>query len=627
MNEKFNVSDWLQTNTANFNLQAPSTRGSVPARTDFEPYFSNNTELVISRIEAAHCDITATYDDWLKIGFALSNEFGEAGRSFFHRISSISPKYSLADCDKKFDECLKTNDKKTHIATFFYLAQQAGIDVTSSEPSARITSTENQRPIKEMPKMSEPAEANSSLFNTPQLPVEVYTKLPVILRESCELFENGIERDVFLIASLAVISGCLPNIAGTYFEENYTAHLYAFVTAPAGSGKGKMKWAKYFGETIHNEMLEQSYRERDAYESELERYETLTKPQKQDTVRPSEPKKRMLYIPANSSSSAFIQTLYDNNFNGVIFETEADTLADTFKQEWGNFSYVLRKAFHHENTSMSRRKDNESIDIKDPHLAMVLSGTPKQVNNIMPDVENGLFSRFMYYAFTDNSEFKNPFISYKQINYTNFFNQKGKVIFELYQTLLKLTTPLRFKLSDEQGLRFTEHFRAMLTKNKMLLGNDLDANIKRLGIITFRIAMILTALRLLDTEKVTRRITEKVTTANQCYEDQDLSTLNENSHLLSRLSSLICSDQDYNTAITIATTLEKHAIAVYQNMPNNGLKGIHLAFYEALPEKFDRQCYLKVADKLGIIPKTADKYISLFKTKLLDHEHNEYSKK
>jgi len=45
----------------------------------------------------------------------------------------------------------------------------------------------------------------------------------------------------------------------------------------------------------------------------------------------------LFYIPANSSSSAFIKALDDNNFRAEIFETEADTLASTFKQEWGSF--------------------------------------------------------------------------------------------------------------------------------------------------------------------------------------------------------------------------------------------------------------------------------------------------
>ena len=97
------------------------------------------------------------------------------------------------------------------------------------------------------------------------------------------------------------------------------------------------------------------------------------------------------------------------------------------------------------------------------------------------------------------------------------------------------------------------------------------------------------------------------------------------SHPLSSINTLICSDLDYETAITIAATLEKHAIAVYQTMPSNGLKGISLTFFEKLPQQFDRQGYLKVAEELGIQTRTADKYIAQFK-RLLNHEFNGYSK-
>jgi len=103
-------------------------------------------------------------------------------------------------------------------------------------------------------------EANDEgrMFNTPQLPKGIYKNLPLILQESAELFQEPIEKDVFLIGALAVLSGCLPNIRGIYFDEPYSPHLYAFITAPAGSGKGKMKWAKYFGQTIHDHMVEGS---------------------------------------------------------------------------------------------------------------------------------------------------------------------------------------------------------------------------------------------------------------------------------------------------------------------------------------------------------------------------------
>lgn len=410
------------------------------------------------------------------------------------------------------------------------------------------------------------------------------------------MFHDTIEKDVFLIGAIAVLSGCLPNIHGTYFDEPVSAHLYAFITAPAGSGKGKLKWAKYFGLKIHQQMVEQSSREKEDYERELENYNNLSKNQRQGVERPKEPRRKMFFIPANSSSSAFIQAMSDNDFKGILFETEADTLAGTLKQEWGNFSDVLRKAFHHESTNMFRRKDNEYIEVNDPHLAIVLSGTPKQVHNMMPDTENGLFSRFLYYAFEDYSDFKNPFISHQKVNYIDFFQEKGSQISDLYEILINQPKPMHFCFTARQAEIFTDQFNTLYKRNRMLLGNDFNANSRRLGLITFRIAMVLRTLRIL--------------------EDGDYS------------NPLICSETDFQTAIQIAFTLEKHAIAVFQNLPNNNLKGIKLKFFNALPDNFNRQGYLAVARQLNIKDKTAEKYIGQFKENgLLNHEHNKYTKK
>jgi len=603
MKEKFKPQDWLQ-NKNDIDITPQSSQPSLNLSASTSVFTEIN--LIVSRLESAQTDITANYSDWRDIGFALADELGEAGRDYFHRISRFNSSYSPADCNKQYDNCLKAKGHGVTLKTFFHLAKQAGININCTDTTPRVqneplSSKSSLGDLGVTPTLSGfqiPDKVNddnaNTIFNTPQLPHEIYSNLPEILRKSADLFQDSVEKDVFLIGSIAVLSGCLPNIQGIYFDEPHSAHLYAFITAPAGSGKGKMKWSKYFGQAIHDHMTEQSRNERAAFESELEQYNNLTKAQRQNVERPEEPPRKMFFIPANSSSSAFIQALSDNNFCGVLFETEADTLADTFKQEWGNFSDVLRKAFHHESTSMFRRKDNEFIEIRDPHIAIALSGTPKQVHNMMPDVENGLFSRFLFYAFEDNSDFKNPFVSHRPVNYTDFFREKASVIFELHQQLEKLRQPVSFQLTDEQGLQFTELFNTMLSRNKLLLGRDFDANIKRLGLITFRVAMIFSALRILEEGELP--------------------------------NPMICSDLDFQTAMTIAATLEKHAIAVFQNLPNNDLKGAKLKFFEKLPPQFDRQGYLKVAEELGIHPKTAEKYISQFKPKLLHHEHNQYTK-
>ena len=601
MKEKFNPKDWLLTDTTG---RVPNPPANVRATLGGCPNPSDDLETIISRLESSQTDITANYSDWRDIGFAFADEFGEAGRNYFHRISRFYSGYSPADCNKQYDSCLKAKGHGVTLKTFFHLAKQAGIDISPTRRDTACCVSQNPKSSHQPSNLSASTGPDSvsethipepaTIYSTPQLPPEIYSNLPEILQESADLFQDSVEKDVFLIGTIAVLSGCLPNIQGIYFDEPCTAHLFAFITAPAGSGKGKMKWSKYFGQSIHDHLTEQSRNERAAFESELEQYNNLTKAQRQGAARPEEPPRKMFFIPANSSSSAFIQALSDNNFSGVIFETEADTLADTFKQEWGNFSDVLRKAFHHESTSMFRRKDNEFIEIRDPHIAIALSGTPKQVHNMMPDVENGLFSRFLYYAFEDNSEFKNPFISHRAVNYTDFFREKATIVFDLHQQLSNLREPISFQLTEEHGLQFTEQFNSMLSRNKLLLGRDFDANVKRLGLITFRVAMILSTLRILEEGELP--------------------------------NPMICSDLDFQTAMTIATTLEKHAIAVFQNLPNNDLRGTKLKFFEKLPPQFDRQGYLKVAEELGIHPKTAEKYIGQFKPKLLNHEHNLYTK-
>ena len=46
---------------------------------------------------------------------------------------------------------------------------------------------------------------------------------------------------------------------------------------------------------------------------------------------------------------------------------------------------------------MSRRKDREYLEIDNPRVTVVLAGTPEQIRHLIPDAENGLLSRFIFY--------------------------------------------------------------------------------------------------------------------------------------------------------------------------------------------------------------------------------------
>ena len=165
------------------------------------------------------------------------------------------------------------------------------------------------------------------------------------------------------------------------------------------------------------------------------------------------------------------------------------------------------------------------------------------------------------------------------------FEQLGKQFFDLYN-ILKASQPIRFALSAEQQKQFNSFFAQVQKEYSNLFGLDIVASVRRLGLITFRIAMILTSLRIIDGK--------------------------EPSNLI------VCDDSDFQTAITMARVLLQHTAKVFGSLPtseSNALNGqtvIRQTFLNNLPPKFDRKAYLAVAEKLKIPPKTAEKYISRF---------------
>lgn len=54
----------------------------------------DDIEIVTQRIESARVDITEGYSNWRDLGFTLSDQLGENGRDYFHRISRFYPGYS-----------------------------------------------------------------------------------------------------------------------------------------------------------------------------------------------------------------------------------------------------------------------------------------------------------------------------------------------------------------------------------------------------------------------------------------------------------------------------------------------------------------------------------------------------
>jgi len=435
--------------------------------------------------------------------------------------------------------------------------------------------------------------------NLPTFPAVCYDNLPSLLNRAVAKGSTPEDKDILLLGSLVTLSACLPNISGTYDQREVYPNLFLFVTAKASAGKGRLTLCRKLVDPIHKELLEMQKNEFEVYKG-LQSLFKQTSKVCSDQNKPKEPLQRALIIPANSSATSVFQILNDNDGVGLMFETEGDTLAQAFNSEHGNYSDGFRKAFHHETISYSRRKDKEFVELDKPRLSAVLSGTPRQVSTLIPSAENGLFSRFIYYYMNIRPEWINVFAGNDSQNLDKYFEELGTQFYAFYN-VLKVSKPLQFKLSISQQSEFNDYFTQTQTKLHCMLGDDYLASIRRLGLISYRIAMILTTLRIMDTGDIT--------------------------------APLICSDNDFQTAMSIVKVLIEHAAYVFTQLPTDRAfvgkgKSSKQLFFDALPDTFDRKGYQEAAAKVGVKNKTDEKYIAEFKKSgLIKHiGHNSYSK-
>ena len=274
----------------------------------------------------------------------------------------------------------------------------------------------------------------------------------------------------------------------------------------------------------------------------------------------------MLYIPANNSKSGIVENLADNDGAGVIFETEGDTLADALKTDYGGFSDILRKSFHQEPISFFRRANREYREIDTPRLSFLLSSTPDQYQKLVPQIHNGLFSRILHYRLCASRDFKNVFDPAKN-DYTQHFDALGQTFLGYFNQLEGLADPILFDLREGQKTHFLTVFREWKIELGECVSTDLDGTVNRLGLICFRLAMILTIVRSLGHADTSEK--------------------------------QLCDDEDFYNALKIVDILKGHAVAVFYDLPNSPISKEATKYEELLSTKAANITRAKLLRKQG----------------------------
>lgn len=97
---------------------------------------------VMRQIEARRLSICESYNEWFKTGQALAEQFGEAGRDYYHRISFLTSHYNKVECDKQYTYCVRRRGRNgVAISTFYYYAKLSGCNIVTERTKTIVRVT------------------------------------------------------------------------------------------------------------------------------------------------------------------------------------------------------------------------------------------------------------------------------------------------------------------------------------------------------------------------------------------------------------------------------------------------------------------------------------------------------
>ena len=431
--------------------------------------------LITEAVETAGADIAPTYAEYVQLAFAIATDCGEAGREFFHRLCRISAKYQSAHAERMFSNALTKQQGAIHLGTAFHLAESTGVKIcredrkkvmnnrtgtvgTESSPHNFSTHAHVYNKVEEEKSESEELLEGSD----PHHPLPTFTleDWPKLLLRIISYGTTVTQKDVLLLGALTALGATMERYVRCHYAGKYQSPcMQSFIVAPAASGKGVLSLIRLLVMPIHDDIRQQVEKEMNVYKKAKVAYEMMGKERAKAEI-PEMPLNRMFLISGNNTGTGILQNIMDNNGTGLICETEADTISTAIGSEYGHWSETLRRAFDHDWLAYNRRTNQEYRENKKSYLSLLLSGTPAQVKPLIPSVENGLFSRQLFYYMHGIYQWINQFDE-NETDLEAIFTSIG-LEWKKLLNLLKEHGLHTLRLTDEQKQEFNDLFSDFL---------------------------------------------------------------------------------------------------------------------------------------------------------------------
>jgi hypothetical protein len=279
---------------------------------------------------------------------------------------------------------------------------------------------------------------------------------------------------------------------------------------------------------------------------------------------------------------------------------------------------VLRKVFDHDPLSYNRRVNKEYREMPQTWLTVVMSGTPGQVEPLIPSPENGLFSRQVFYFMQAIRNWSTQ-MDVKEENHGAKFLQWGFRWDKVMEQIRPVASEVVFYLNEEQQDAFDCRMAALFRHADLAHGGSGRSTVARIAINLLRLMSMVAWIRAIDEwlmegddSDETLSVSKRLLRCPGIEPARDVAAENIQDGVVSRFR-LSINEEDFQAMLKLADVLYRHSLYIMAMLPQEDVYIRTLApremFLNELPLSFTRKEAVELGAEYNFNDKQVDRLI------------------
>ena len=437
------------------------------------------------------------------------------------------------------------------------------------------------------------------------LPDAMVQCLPQMMSEPLSLYDDADIRTMLLMAMMPTLGSAMSNVRVRHGQRLYSLGMMNICVGPSASGKGSVGDVASLIDGIDEIVCAESAQAQADHRKRHNRYTRLNRQlnhaAKRDIAQlidinniadevdePQAPLRRMHKLPSKTTAANYYRLLYANGANiSYLHIPELAEMSAANRGAFGDFMYILLAAQNEEQLHTARKTDDEDYHIPHTRLSMAATGTISSVREFIPNLEDGLSTRFLYHNLPTKSNVRGEMDEATAEAFCDVYTHHRRQLTTIWEALRSFDGKPeeelpRLVISDAQRELIDRYYQQMANFVALTLPDkDLRAPILRSRLNLYRMLMIVSVLR--------RH--EELGTAEELFADTRFTVAEV--------------DLRWGLAYTFYTVMQTSTI--YDRLrreekePPKPIQRISpLAFLQALPKTFTKAVAIQLGQEWGI---------------------------